>query len=200
MGFAWRPRNTVKDDARAPELDAAVLLRCRAQDPMAFQAFVARYERMVVVLFAQMLGPGPHVEDLAQDTFIRAYEAFPRFNVDGGRPSTWLLTIAMRLAINEHKRQRTNVTQQTDAVDERTPETEQARRELGLAIQKALGDLSEDHRAVFILAELHDLTLAEIANALAIPENTAKTRLFRAREQLRKLLEPMRKGGEDADR
>jgi RNA polymerase sigma-70 factor (ECF subfamily) len=106
----------------------------------------------------------------------------------------------MRLAINEHKRQRTNVMQQTDAVDERTPETERARHELGLAIQKALGNLSEDHRAVFVLAELHDLSLTEIANALSIPENTAKTRLFRAREQLRKLLESMCKGGQDADR
>jgi RNA polymerase sigma-70 factor (ECF subfamily) len=200
MGFAWRPRKTVRDDRRAPELDGAVLLRCCAQDPMAFQAFVARYERMVFVLLAQMLGPGPHVEDLAQDAFLRAYEAFPRFDVQGGRPSTWLLTIAVRLAINEQKRSRPSSTQEADAIDERTPETERARHELGLAIQKALGNLSEDHRAVFVLAELHDLSLAEIANALSIPENTAKTRLFRAREQLRKLLEPMRKGGRDADR
>src|SRR6187399_1708942 len=66
-------------------LDAGVLARCRAQDPMAFRAFVVRYERMVFALLSRMLGHGPDVEDLAQETFVRAFRAFPSFDPDGAR-------------------------------------------------------------------------------------------------------------------
>ena len=87
-----------------PPLDPAVLARCRAQDPVAFRAFVVRYERMVFALLSRMLGQGPEVEDLAQETFVRAYRAFPGFELDGpAKPSTWLLTIATRLALDARK-------------------------------------------------------------------------------------------------
>src|SRR3954471_11537393 len=93
---------------RAPswrELDVVTLLRCKAQDPMAFRAFVVRYERPVFALLSRLLGRGPHVEDLAQEAFLRAYRAFPGFDVDAAaRPSTWILTIATRLALDEKKR------------------------------------------------------------------------------------------------
>ena len=64
-----RPRET----GHPPSLDGSVIARCRAQDPMAFRAFVVRYERMVFALLSRMLGQGPEVEDLAQETFVRAY-------------------------------------------------------------------------------------------------------------------------------
>src|SRR5206468_579445 len=101
---------------------------------------------------------GPHVEDLAQDTFLRAYEAFPRFEIDGAKPSTWLLTIAARLAINEHKRRRPSPILE-NVTDDTTPETERGRHELGRAIEAALAELTEDHRIVFVLVELHDMSL-----------------------------------------
>jgi RNA polymerase sigma-70 factor (ECF subfamily) len=66
-----------------------------------------------------------------------------------------------------------------------TPETESARRELGAAIARAAEALPDDQRAAFVLAEFHGLSIAEIAQALDVPENTAKTRLFRAREKMR---------------
>ena len=86
-------------------VDAAILARCRAQDPMAFRAFVVRHERMVFALLSRMLGRGADIEDLAQETFVRAYRAFPAFDPNGAaKPSTWLLTIATRLAL-DRKRQ-----------------------------------------------------------------------------------------------
>ena len=178
-----------------PEVDFATVTRCRAQDPVAFQAFVTRYERLVFAVLSQMLGHGSHVEDLAQEAFLRAYLAFPRFNPAGPRPSRWLLTIAARLAVNEGKwRGRRAVT--GDPAPEpatwTTPESESVRGELGRAIERAIAELPAERRAVFILAELHELPLAEIAMVLGIPENTAKTRLFRARAQLRDLLGPQR--------
>ncbi len=156
---------------------------------MAFQAFVVRYERLVFAVLSQMLGRGPHVEDLAQESFTRAYVAFPRFDPDGPKPSRWLLTIAFRLAVNAarvHRRE----TRPAGFTDEElpdlvTPELEASRRELGREIEDAIAALGPDARAVFVLAELHDLTTHEIAEALGISESTAKTRLFRAREQLR---------------
>jgi RNA polymerase sigma-70 factor (ECF subfamily) len=86
------------------EVDRVTLAGCKTQDSAAFRAFVSTYERAVFALLSRVLGRGPHVEDLAQETFLRAYRAFPRFDVDvEARPSTWLLTIAVRLALNAKK-------------------------------------------------------------------------------------------------
>ncbi len=187
---------------RSAEVDAATLERCKAQDSMAFRAFVVRYERAVFALLSRLLGRGPHVEDLAQEAFLRAFRAFPRFDVAReARPSTWLLTIATRLAIDA-KRSRTITPQPLEAAERvagtSTPETERARRELGLAIERAAGELSDDQRAVFVLAEFHDLSHAEIARAVGVAEATVKTRLFRAREHMRASLRE-REGEEDRD-
>ena len=179
---------------RRPELDRALLLRCRDRDPTAFQAFVVRYERLVFAVLSQMLGHGPHVEDLAQETFLRAYRAFPRFDPDGAPPSRWLLTIAARLALNEKKRGSSRARATLEPPESVDPETERGRHELGRAIERAIAQLSDEQRAVFVLAELHDLTLAEIARALEVPENTVKTMLFRALEQLRARLRGRRNG------
>ena len=173
-------------------LDATVLARCCAQDPMAFRAFVVRYERMVFALLSRMLGGGSEVEDLAQETFVRAYRAFPGFDLNGpAKPSTWLLTIATRLALDARKKKRLDQTpldDTTDATSGSTPEIALERRELGRAIAEAAETLPDDQRAALVLAELHGLSILEIANALDVPENTAKTRLFRAREKMREAL------------
>ena len=173
-------------------LDAGVLARCCAQDPMAFRAFVVRYERMVFALLSRMLGRGPEVEDLAQETFVRAYRAFPDFDLDGpAKPSTWLLTIATRLALDARKKKRLDQTpldETNEGAGGSTPELALERRELGRAISDAAQALPDDQRAALLLAEFHGLSILEIAEALAVPENTAKTRLFRAREKMREAL------------
>ena len=159
---------------------------------MAFRAFVVRYERMVFALLSRMLGRGPEVEDLAQETFVRAYRAFPEFDLDGAaKPSTWLLTIATRLALDARKKKqldRTSLDDAEEASTGSTPELSLERRQLGRAIAAAAGKLPDDQRAALVLAEFHGLSILEIAEALAIPENTAKTRLYRAREKMRESL------------
>lgn len=197
MGLAMTvafPRT--REAGRPPPLDGAVLERCRAQDPMAFRAFVVRYERMVFALLSRMLGHGPEVEDLAQETFVRAYRAFPEFDPHGpAKVSTWLLTIATRLALDARKKRKLD----TVPVDEREParrsdpELSLERRQLGDAISAAAAELPDDQRAALVLAEMHGLSIAEIAEALEVPENTAKTRLFRAREKMRAALATWRK-------
>jgi RNA polymerase sigma-70 factor, ECF subfamily len=174
-------------------LDSGVITRCRAQDPMAFRAFVVRYERMVFALLSRMLGHGPEVEDLAQETFVRAYRAFPSFDPNGpAKVSTWLLTIATRLALDSRKRRKLgtqSIDDDAESIASRsTPERDLERRELGAAIERAASTLPEDQCAALILAEMHGLSIAEIAGALEVPENTVKTRLFRAREKMRAAL------------
>ncbi len=178
-----------------PGLDAAVLTRCRAQDPVAFRAFVVRYQNMVFALLSRMLGHGAEVEDLAQETFMRAYRAFPTFELDGAaKASTWLLTIATRLALDSRRKKKLHLADldETDvaevAVAPGTPEQSLHHRQLGLAISRVAATLPDDQRAALLLCEVHGLSITEIASALLVPENTAKTRLFRAREKMREAL------------
>jgi len=176
----------------AAELDRATLDRARALEPVALRAFVVRYERPVFALLSRMVGAGPQVEDLAQETFLRAFRALSAFRPDGpARASTWLLTIATRLALDERKRRRLPLAppEAAHAVpDASTPETERVRRELGRRLVRAAETLSDDHRAALLLVEVHGFSLAEVAEALRIPESTAKTRLFRARQHMRDAL------------
>jgi RNA polymerase sigma-70 factor (ECF subfamily) len=180
------------------ELSRATLESCQGRDPAAFRSFVLCYQGVVFALVSRIVGPGAQVQDLAQEVFLRAYRAFPSFDLDGpALVSTWLLTIAVRLALNARKKTaRGIVVPITDAAfvpDRSTPETERARRELGQAIARAAAELSDDQRAAFVLAEFHGMAMADIAAALEIPEGTVKTRLFRARAHLRERLTAFQK-------
>jgi RNA polymerase sigma-70 factor, ECF subfamily len=192
MGLAMVDPSPPAARSAPAELGRDVLVRCKAQDPMAFRAFVVRYERPVFALISRMLGRGPHVEDLAQDVFLRAYRAFPGFDLDhAAKPSTWILTIATRAALDAKKRA-VLPTVPIDAARRAstgiTPETEARRTELRASIARAADALPDDQRAAFVLAEFHDLTMAEIATILDVPENTVKTRIHRARTKLQQCL------------
>ncbi|MDP9001214.1 MAG: sigma-70 family RNA polymerase sigma factor [Myxococcota bacterium] len=180
-----------QSDCDVAEIDAAALEGCRAGDPTALRTFVACYQHRVFAFFSRTLGAGPHVEDLAQEVFIRACRALSGFDRAGtARVSTWLLTIARRIAIDARRKRHIPITAREceGAWAPGTPETERRRMEIGRALQGAAAELSDEQRDVFVLAEFHDLEMKEIALVLGIPENTAKTRLFRARERLRVLL------------
>lgn len=175
------------------ELDAVTLSRARAGDPLAFRALVARYERPVFALLSRLVGRGREVEDLAQETFLRAYRALPRFDPEGpARLSTWLLTIATRLALDHKKKRRPEPVAVELASEADSPERAFRQRELRVAIARAVGSLPDHQRAAFVLAEFHDFRLEEIAEALDAPVATIKTRLFRAREKLQRALEELK--------
>jgi RNA polymerase sigma-70 factor, ECF subfamily len=178
------------------ELGKDVLARCKAHDPMAFRAFVVRYQRPVFALLSRMLGRGPHVEDLAQDVFLRAFRAFPSFDLERAeKPSTWVLTIATRIALDAKKRAfvpTVSMAEAQTATSDTTPERELQRSELRSSIERAVAEFSDDQRAAFVLAEFHGLSMAEIAAALDVPEATVKTRIHRARAKLQQCLEPLR--------
>lgn len=183
-----------REVARA-ELDEACIEACRRGEPLALRRFVVRYQHTVFALLSRMLGGGPQVEDLAQEVFLRAYRALPRYEQrPGARMSTWLLTIAVRLVLDERKRRAVSTVPLDDSAhaqaprEHRTPEHERRRREIGEAVERAASELTQEQRLVFVLAHFHDMGTAEIAEMLGVPENTVKTRLFRARQRLRELL------------
>ncbi len=180
---------------RPDELDAETLAGCRRRDPAALRRWVGRYERVVFAFLSRAVGSGAHVEDLAQEVFLRAFQALPRFDPHGSaRFSTWLLAIASHVAAEARRRGRHRLVGLEHAepvADPHTPDELRHRRELALAFERAAAQIPDDQRDVFILAEFHGLTMAEIGAVLEIPENTVKTRLFRARERLRELLAPV---------
>jgi len=176
----------------AVELDQTTFDGCRAGDAAALRIFVTRYEQMVFAFLSRSLGAGPHVEDLAQEVFLRACRALPTFDsARSARLSTWLLTIATRVAIDARRKRRLPIAPlDADLVvaDSGTPETERRRHEIAGALESAALQLSEEQRDVFVLAEFHGLDTKELASVLGISEGTVKTRLFRARERLRAAL------------
>lgn len=179
------------------ELAPAVVERARAGDTEAFRALVLHHQEAVHALLYRLLAPSGReglVEDCTQEAFLRVYRGLPSF-VPGGpaKLSTWILTIATRLALNELRRPTLVVpvaelstlpvegSQRADSLAER--------RALGNAIREALGRLPPEQRAVLVLRELHGLDYAEMAEALGLDLGTVKSRLSRARAAMRAALE-----------
>ena len=175
------------------EVDGRTLAGCAKGDAAALRRFVVTYQPVVFAYLSRALGHGPHVEDLAQEVFLRAIRALPHFNPDGpARPSTWLLTIAAHAAIDARRSKRELLPlsggEGAGLADFSTPETKLSRSEIGQAVMQAASRLPGDLRDAFVLAEFHDLTMQQIAEISGVPANTIKARVSRARERLRELL------------
>jgi RNA polymerase sigma-70 factor, ECF subfamily len=185
--------------SRSGELDELTLARACRGDQDAGRAFFEHYQRAVFAYLWRMLSPRASralVEDMTQETFLRAFAALSRFSPGGAaRPSSWLLTIATRVALNEIRRHRRHPESSADwaaiAGGPRGDESAE-RRALGAVLAREIARLAPDFRAVFLLREYHDLSYDEIARALDIELGTVQSRLARARAALRKALEDLR--------
>ena len=178
------------DPARV-ELDASTLARAQRGERVACTRFVGVYQRRVFAAIGRMLGSRgapARVEELAQDTFVRALGALPRFSADGpAKLSTWVLTIATRVALNELRRSELEVVPLSGSIDRAAPD--EAERLLDRqALQTAIDGLTPEQRAVIVLHDLHGMTDGEVAEALELGVTAVKSRLHRARVQLRKAL------------
>jgi RNA polymerase sigma-70 factor (ECF subfamily) len=184
------------------EIDELTLRRAQGGEPSAFRELVVHYHRRVYDLVWRMverdLGSGA-ADDVTQETFLRVHRALPRYSTHGtARLSTWILTIASRLALNELRNARRRPVA-TDAAAVELSATERTdaslvERQLAAMIAAALARLSPELRAVLVLREYHDLSYGELASCLDIELGTVKSRLARARAAMREELEEVRHG------
>lgn len=180
---------------RLTELDEVTLSRAQRGDDAACRTLVARYQSAVFAMLGRMLGRTAVVEDLAQETFLRVFRALPGFEPAGtAQLSSWILTIATRLAIDELRRRRPQASDH--AIDDLAAIAIDPadRRDLGRALEAAIAALPVEHRAAFLLREVHGLPYRAIADTLQIEINSVKSRLFRARAALQQALAPLRGG------
>ena len=185
-----RPRGE-PSPSRVRPMPASVLFEAQAGDESASRALYRHYHGFVFAFLVRMLGGRrTEAEDLLQETFVRVFGALPRFDASGPASlSTWILTIAYRLALNELRRRRdieplSNLT----LIDTQTPDLELRRIRLQRRLIDAIRALAPDHRAAFLLRDYHDLSYDEIAVVLRIEVGTVKSRLFRARRHVRAAL------------
>jgi RNA polymerase sigma-70 factor (ECF subfamily) len=177
------------------ELDVSTLTRARRGDPAALAQLVRVYERPVFALVSRLLCGRSRaaVEDVAQEAFVRIIRNIDRFDPAGpARLSSWILTIATRVALTSlrGKRREEPLSLAADPVDsDDSPEQITMDRQLTAQVSHAMAALPEPMRAVLVLRAYHDLDYPEIAAALDVDVGTVKSRLARARAALRDALD-----------
>jgi RNA polymerase sigma-70 factor (ECF subfamily) len=186
--------------ALSPDADETELLeRARNGDSQAFGALVERYQRRVVGVAQAVVHNQDDAVELAQETFVRAYENLSKFESRSSF-STWLYRIAANLAIDFRRREgRHQVLRGEDAEIEinRIPSPrgdsyqETARTELSQRINGALKELTSEHRAVILLREVEGLSYDEISDVLQVPRGTVMSRLHYARSRMREILKDL---------
>jgi len=179
------------------ESDAEIVGRVCSGQTAAYAVLVRRYQRMIYAIAVRMVGDHDEADDIAQETFVRAYRSLEAF--DRSRTfSTWLCRIAMNLAIDASERRRRHAAESLEARAEAGVEpaaegetSAQAEADdLHVALRRALDDLPEGMRAAFVLRAFGELSYDEIAETLAVPRGTVMSRLNRARERLQAALRP----------
>jgi RNA polymerase sigma-70 factor (ECF subfamily) len=187
--------------------DDVLVERTLAGDNRAFDLLVLKYQRRVQRLIARMVRSTDLVEDIAQETFIRAFRALHQFRGDA-QFYTWLYRIAVNTAKKalldlKHDPLMTQAALQSEVDDdetfrpgneptaEETPESLLAAREIAVAVDAALQALPEDLRQAVTLREIEGLSYEDIAAVMGCPIGTVRSRIFRAREAISAKVRPM---------
>jgi RNA polymerase sigma-70 factor (ECF subfamily) len=189
------------------DADALLVERVKLGDVRAFEMLVVKYQRRVERLIGRMVRDPDLVQDIAQESFIRAYRALPQFRGESAF-YTWLYRIAVntaKKALVELRRDplvlestvRTNDENdetsraETELSDGETPEALLASKEIASAVNAAIEALSEDLRQAITLREIEGLSYEEIADLMNCPIGTVRSRIFRARDAIAARLRPL---------
>jgi len=175
--------------------DEGVVRRVLAGDAAAFELLMRRHnQRIYRTIRAVLRRDSADVEDAMQQTYLHAYRALGAFE-GASSFGTWLTRIALNVALGHVRRQRVTAVELSEEVDEMTrgardegPEDRAARSEAAELLERAVAQLSEEHRIVFMLRDVEQLSTAETAEALDLSEENVKVRLHRARHALREIL------------
>ena len=181
---------------RADETDKALVARVKQGDRTAFDLLFGRYQRRICGLVARHVRDPEEVEDVAQEAFIKAFRALPKFRGESAF-YTWLYRIAINTARNhEITRSRRPPGVDIDVedaqfmdgadrlIDTESPDAAASRDELAVAIEQAVAALPDDLRSALALREFEGLSYEQIAAVMESPVGTVRSRIFRAREAL----------------
>ena len=169
--------------------ETALLAQSLNGDDGAFETIVREHQRMIHALCYRMTGSLDEAEDLAQETFIHAYEHLGRFRGEA-RLSSWLYRIAVNQCLNWQKRQ-VRTRRLHEAWGEEAAVSHERDDLRAQQVQEALLRLSPKQRAAVILTTYDGLNHAEAASALGCSETTVSWRLFAARRKLKRLLKSL---------
>lgn len=185
------------------EVDQALILRVQQGDKAAFDLLVRKYQHKIAGLISRYISDWSECQDVAQETFIRAYRALANFRGDS-QFYTWLYKIAVNTAKNhlvaQKRRPPTDDIEVGDAEQfqsgERlrnndTPEHELLRQEIEMTVTHAVDQLPDDLRTAITLREVDGLSYEEISEAMSCPIGTVRSRIFRAREAIDARLRPL---------
>ena len=187
----------------AKDTDKELVRRVKKGDRDAFDLLFSRYQHKILNLVSRYLRDPQDVEDVAQEAFIKAFRALPRFRGESAF-YTWLYRIAINTAKN-HLVARSRRPPGTDVEVEdaeyfdgndalresESPEAALARDQLSAEIDHAIAELPDDLRSAVTLREFDGLSYEQIAEIMDCPVGTVRSRIFRARESIDKRIEPL---------
>jgi RNA polymerase sigma-70 factor (ECF subfamily) len=189
------------------DVDALLVKRAQSGDTRAFEMLVVKYQRRIERLIGRMVRDVDLVQDIAQESFIRAYRAMPQFRGDSAF-YTWLYRIAVNTAkkalvdlkrdplvsessLSNHEEGEETSRAENELSDGETPEALLASKEIAEAVNAAIEALSEDLRQAITLREIEGLSYEEISDVMNCPIGTVRSRIFRAREAIATRLRPL---------
>ena len=172
--------------------EAQLIDQARRGDHLAYGELVERYQVAVYNLCYRMLGQGQDAEDAAQEVFLRVFRQLGSYD-PRHRFSTWVLSITSHYCIDQLRRRRLNLVPIDSIIAwarsrQAGPDDLAIEGETRDHLQALLAQLPEKYRLTLVLRYWHDLSYAEIADVVKLPENTVKTRLHRGRQLLAGLI------------
>jgi RNA polymerase sigma-70 factor (ECF subfamily) len=196
----------LQEPGRASDSDAMLVERAVSGDQKAFELLVIKYQRRIQRLIGRMVRDVDLVEDIAQETFIRAYRALAQFRGEA-QFYTWLYRIAVntaKKALMELKRDPTVSENSFKSSDDdetspleneltssETPEAVLAGKDIAQMVNAAMEALPEELRQAITLREIEGLSYEEISEAMNCPIGTVRSRIFRAREAISARIKPL---------
>jgi len=185
------------------DLDLDLVRRVQRGDNTAFDLLVRKYQHRIAGLISRYIADWSEVQDVAQETFLRAYRAMGSFRGDA-QFYTWLHRIAVNTAKNHlvahNRRPPTEDVDAEDAAqfesgirlrDTDTPERELMRQEMEQTVVRAVEALPDELRAAITMREVDGLSYEEIAQRMGCPIGTVRSRIFRARDAIDQQLRPL---------
>lgn len=185
------------------ELDLELVKRVQGGDKTAFDVLVLKYQHRIGAVIGRFVHDYAESQDIAQETFIRAYRALNNFRGDA-QFYTWLYRIAVNTAKNHlvsmKRRPPTSDVDADDAEhfdgayrmhDSDTPEHELLREEIARTVSEVVAELPEELRQAITLREMEGLSYEEISETMDCPIGTVRSRIFRAREAIDLRLRPL---------